>query len=548
MKNIKYIFRCLTVLLIISGVFSIHVMASPHSQTGDFPQIKYQDPLDFPEEEISILTAQTDTAPPAHFNLPTETFPISLVHIEVDSIKKLNTLQELGFACDQLEACDVEVDQDALTTLKLFGFDYEILRKGVAVQIDPGINAPDALVNRAGGNYTDYNIPDSTTSTCGSVESSVTISDAPSGATVAYVEYRIRVLHTWPSDLRLYLSSQNTSEIIWDFLGGSDDGGKDDDAENDDDIYLNHRLINATFDGELVNQDWYLFAFDCVPGDTGNIDYLEVWIWYDGGGSPLPNLRPYFPSGWDFPLVPSSVSGTNTVNDLYSPFNTYIDWAVINNGNAVAPVFNSCLVLDTDTSPLICWPLNEGLLIDYYVFYTDWKMNPPPSIGWHTLRIEADYYKEVSESNENDNVWSYDFYWNPPRYTYLPFVSYKMKTFFEGPFELEPNNTYTQANGPIRSGQDYQGYPDDVNDYFSFTTGTTGDIAINLSNHTGNGVQVILYYQSTAHREEPPCQKPDGGTSCVITYPARPGGSYYLQIYTVSNFNTTPYTLRVTYP
>ncbi len=113
------------------------------------------------------------------------------------------------------------------------------------------------------------------------------------------------MLHTWPSDLRLYLSSQNNSEIIWDFLGGSDDGGKDDDVENDDDIYLNHRLINTTFDGESVNQDWYLFAFDCVPGDTGNIDYLEVWIWYDGVGLLLPNLTPYCPAIGIFPSCPA---------------------------------------------------------------------------------------------------------------------------------------------------------------------------------------------------------------------------------------------------
>ncbi len=250
--------------------------------------------------------------------------------------------------------------------------------------------------------------------------------------------------------------------------------------------------------------------------------------------------------------MPSSVSGTNTVNDLFTTKTTYIDWAVINNGSAVAPVFDTCLFLDA--SLLNCWSTSEGLEINWYLYLTDWVINITPSIGWHTLKIKADYLEgvdngKVQESNENDNIWSYDFYWNPSqRYTYLPFVSFRTKTFFEGPFELEPNNKYTQANGPIRSGQDYQGYPDDVNDYFSFTTGTTGDIAINLSNHTGNGVQVILYYQSTAQRVDPVCQKPDGGTSCVITYPARPGGLYYLRIYTVSNFNTTPYTLRVTYP
>jgi hypothetical protein len=550
MKIFKYIIRDLIALLMIGGFFSIHVMASPHDQTGDFPQKKYQDPLDFPEEETSLLTPQADMALPAHFSAPTETFLVSLVHIEVDSTAKLKTLQELGFACNQLGACDVEIDQAALTTLKLLGFKYEILRDGVAVRIAPRANAPDALINSYGGNDTDYAIPDSTQTTCGNAYSGVNINDAPAGALVDYVEYRIRVLHTFPSDLRLYISSQTKYELVWDFLGGSDDGGKDDDVENDDDIYLNHRLINTTFDGEPVNQSWFLDAYDCVEGDTGTIDYMEVWIWYDDGGGAKPNLTPYSPPDWDFPIVPSSVSGTNTVNDLFTTKTTYIDWAVINNGSAnIVPGFSSCLLFDSSTSPLSCWDTPDGLLSDYYAFIKDWVLNITPSVGWHTLSIQVDYYNTVIESNENDNIWSYQFYWNPTqRKIYLPFVS-RLKPVFEGPFELEPNNKYTQANGPINSGQNYQGYPDDANDYFSFTTGTTGDIAINLSNHIGSGVQVILYYQSTDQRVEPVCQKPDGGTTCAITYPSRPGGLYYLRIYSVSGYNnTTPYTLRVTYP
>jgi hypothetical protein len=542
MKNIKSIFRCLTVLLIVSGVFSMHVMASPHDQTGDFPQKKYQDPLDFPEEEISIPTPQTAAVPPARLNLPTETLPISRVLIEVESINKLNTLQELGFECIQLGACDVEVDQATLTTLKLYGFNYEILRKGVAVQIDPGIEAPDALVNQYGGSDTDVAIPDSTPSECGFAYSGVNISSAPTGAIVDYVEYRIRVLHTYPSDLRLYIiSGQDTNEIIWDYLGGSDDGGYDDDVENDDDIYLNHRLINTTFDNQPVNQDWYLGALDCVAGDTGTIDYMEVWIWYNGG-SDSPNLTPYSPLDWDFPIVPSSVSGTTTVNNLFVATNTYIDWAVINNGSAtVGPAFTSCLFMDQDINPLNCWSSDAGLLSDYYVYVNDWVLNTTPSIGWHTLKIEADSNYNVMESNENDNAWSYQFYWNPThRSTYLPFVS--TKTFFEGPFELEPNNKST-PNGPIRSGQDYQGYPDDADDYFSFITTASGTITVNVTGHTGTGVQVLLYFNSIENRVGL-----DNAAPYKITYNGA-AGMYYVRIYTAGGYNsTTPYTLRVTYP
>jgi hypothetical protein len=547
MKNITKIFCCLTVLLLIGGYLSIHVMASSQSQTGDFPDTQQQAAIDIPEDQVTFRAPQANEAFPARLNEAVETFPVSRVQIEVDSAAKLKTLGELGFACSQLGACEVEIDQASLTTLKLYGFNYEILRNGVAVQIDPGINAPNALVNRYGGNDTDYAIPDSTSTTCGFEYSYVNISDAPAGALVQYVEYRARVLHTWPSDLRLYITSQsNKSEIIWDFLGGSDDGGYDDDVENDDDIYLNHRLINTAFDNDPVNQEWYLDAYDCVEGDTGNIDYLELWIWYDDGGAALPNLTAYSPLDWDFPIVPSSVSGTTTVNDLYTAKTTYIDWAVINNGNAtVGPAFTSCLFMDQDINSLECWSSDAGLLSDYYVFVKDWEMSPSPSVGWHTLRIEADSNHNVIESNENDNVWSYQFYWNPTqRFIYLPFVTNQQNLYFEGPFELEPNNKYHLANGPIRSGRDYQGYPDDDSDYFSFTSSAAGDITVTLTGHTGTGLQLLLYYNSVDNQVVPADITPP----YVITYNGAPG-LYYVRIYTAGGYNsTTKYTLRVTYP
>jgi len=94
----------------------------------------------------------------------------------------------------------------------------------------------------------------------------------------------------------------------------------------------------------------------------------------------------------------------------------------------------------------------------------------------------------------------------------------------------------------LRSGRDYYGYPDDPKDYFSIYLHTTGDITIDLTNHTGQGVQLQLFYQSVdnrvAHALSPPYH---------IEY-AGPAGWYYVYIYTESGYNsTTPYTLRVVY-
>jgi subtilase family serine protease len=123
-----------------------------------------------------------------------------------------------------------------------------------------------------------------------------------------------------------------------------------------------------------------------------------------------PNLTPYTPSGWDYPIVPSSVQGTNVVNTLYSNQNTYIDWAIANLGAADATAtFYTCLYYDG--SQLQCWYTN-GLQTYYYSYVLDWVLSLTPVQGMHTLKIVTDVYNDVAESNESDNEWQWDFYWD----------------------------------------------------------------------------------------------------------------------------------------
>jgi hypothetical protein len=41
-------------------------------------------------------------------------------------------------------------------------------------------------------------------------------------------------------------------------------------------------------------------------------------------------------------------------------------------------------------------------------------LNLTPSPGWHNLKIVTDVNDDVAESDETDNTWSKDFYWNLP--------------------------------------------------------------------------------------------------------------------------------------
>ncbi len=128
--------------------------------------------------------------------------------------------------------------------------------------------------------------------------------------------------------------------------------------------------------------------------------------------------------------------------------------------------------------------------------------------------------------------------------SYLPAVLNNYINYFDGSWEVEPNNSYTEANGPLRSGQDYFGYPNDQKDYFSFLMLQNGDITIDLTGHTGSGVQLQLFYESITNRVDYDSQPP-----YQISLSNQPAGTYYVYIFTESGFNTTnAYTLHADYP
>jgi len=132
---------------------------------------------------------------------------------------------------------------------------------------------------------------------------------------------------------------------------------------------------------------------------------IDEYEWQAGGE---PNLTYYTPSGWDYPIVPSSVSGTHTVGpDLQGGATTYIDWAIINNGDATAkPLFYTYLY--SDGVPLQGW-YTDSLPPNWYAYIEDWTHTF--TAGDHILKTFADSTNVVAESNENDNKYSRTFTW-----------------------------------------------------------------------------------------------------------------------------------------
>jgi hypothetical protein len=125
---------------------------------------------------------------------------------------------------------------------------------------------------------------------------------------------------------------------------------------------------------------------------------------------------------------------------------------------------------------------------------------------------------------------------------YVPMVGNHFITYFEEPNEVEPNDSYLEANGPIRSSINYQGYPNDQKDWFSFYMPLAGQINVTLNNHTGQGVQLQLYYQNISNRVAF-----DSDDPYQVSYTGA-AGWYYIYIYTASGTNSNAlYTLNATY-
>ncbi|MEW5985467.1 MAG: VCBS repeat-containing protein [Chloroflexota bacterium] len=127
---------------------------------------------------------------------------------------------------------------------------------------------------------------------------------------------------------------------------------------------------------------------------------------------------------------------------------------------------------------------------------------------------------------------------------FLPVTVREYVDYFDGATEIEPNNTYQEANGPLRSGRVYTGFPRDTNDYFTIYLPTGGHITIVLT-----GIQPTEPLQ---------LQLRDGNTS-LLDYVAEPGpyeigydgpaGTYYIRIYAADpDGDELQYSLVVTYP
>jgi hypothetical protein len=140
-------------------------------------------------------------------------------------------------------------------------------------------------------------------------------------------------------------------------------------------------------------------------GQVNLIPLLNLVSVSGNGSTALANIAPYQPPGWSDSIVVSNVTGTNTDTPVIMSTDVlYVDWAVINNGQAaVTADFIVTLYVDgvARQNFLVPHPLD----INSYAFIEDYPIGSLSS-GQHAIKILIDSTGAVDPAGQTHNEYS----------------------------------------------------------------------------------------------------------------------------------------------
>jgi NAD-dependent SIR2 family protein deacetylase len=125
-----------------------------------------------------------------------------------------------------------------------------------------------------------------------------------------------------------------------------------------------------------------------------------------------PNLTPYKPDGWSDKIVVSKKVDTTTDDSpLLTTDTLYVDWAVINSGNAATEArvyFKLSITAPNGDKDSNTWYLDPPFNPNTYGQALDWSVGSFAA-GVYTIEFAADTTKAIPESNETDNRYTKTF-------------------------------------------------------------------------------------------------------------------------------------------
>ncbi|MGP8321701.1 MAG: CARDB domain-containing protein [Methanosarcinaceae archaeon] len=174
----------------------------------------------------------------------------------------------------------------------------------------------------------------------------------------------------------------------------------------------------------ITNIDAYYIKFEFFS-TYGAYDEEGVYvddILITGNNQAVPNLVYNWESGWDYPVIVSSVPGTHTAADSLEIGETvYVDWSITNDGFAHSGSFYVALYLNNTK-------LNEWYLPELGLGNIHNEIDYPcivNSTGFNEFRIEIDEDGYIEESDEFDNSWGWSYwFYEEPEVEYINYSGY----------------------------------------------------------------------------------------------------------------------------
>lgn len=216
------------------------------------------------------------------------------------------------------------------------------------------------------------------------VSSSITISDAPSGATVTGIDVYFRCVHPYAGDLNIDLNADPQGTLGNVDLWQREGGGLDNPSRTTYGI--------STFNGLSANRTWYLYAKDEEPLDSGYIDEWWIRVYYENNS---PDLVPQ-----NLSVSPSSVNAGSNVTASFT---------VRNIGTAAAASSKTNLRLSTSSStvttsdPLLKTVTTPSLGAGSSYTHNEVLTIPNVSSGTYYVWVILDVDSTVGQSDESND-------------------------------------------------------------------------------------------------------------------------------------------------
>ena len=122
-----------------------------------------------------------------------------------------------------------------------------------------------------------------------------------------------------------------------------------------------------------------------------------------------PDLVPYTPSGWLYPVTPNTVKELPVASaNLFAGKPTYFDLVTSNVGTEPATA-NYYVDIFVDSTRIIR-ATTTGMPVGHWGWHADWPYTVNQS-GSHTVKMIVDPTNVIAECDETNNQWQRDFQW-----------------------------------------------------------------------------------------------------------------------------------------